>query len=68
MFYYILPVLLGSVLLIIPKFFETQLVYSDSEDNTAEYFLDENQTNETSKENEIFYEMTSLRNNPHYIR
>ena len=77
---YVVPVVIFSVLINIPKFFETRIVNS-SDRTQIDFSLFKNGSlgpnfvnwvknvqNKTFQKNEISYEMTSLRNNPDYIR
>ena len=73
---YVIPVIIFSIILNLPKFFETKIVYN-SEKKQIDFSLFKNGSIENMEalmkllkkgENSISYEMTSLRNNPDYIR
>ena len=73
---YVIPVIIFSALLNIPKFFETKIVYNSGQSpidfsmfkNGSIGNIEELMQILQKKENTISYEMTSLRNNPDYIR
>ena len=73
---YVVPVIVFSLVLNLPKFFETKIVYNSGK-NQIDFSLFKNGSIENMEalmkllkmgENTISYEMTSLRNNPDYIR
>ena len=73
---YVVPVIIFSVILNLPKFFETKIVYQ-SEQDLVDFTMFKNVSMENMEvlmkllqigENKVSYEMTSLRNNPDYIR
>ena len=73
---YVIPVILFSIILNLPKFFETKIVYISGK-NQIDFSLFKNGSIENMEglmkllkmgENTISYEMTSIRNNPDYIR
>ena len=73
---YVIPVIIFSIILNLPKFFETKIVYNSGK-KQIDFSLFKNGSIENMEalmkllkkgENSISYEMTSLRNNPDYIR
>ena len=73
---YIIPVIITSVILNLPKFFETKIVYN-TQHTPVDMSLLQNDTQDQvemllklmqSETNTVTYEMTELRDNPDYIR
>jgi len=76
-FYYVFPVISFSIILNLPKFFETRIVFNEVSDNQKYNFSSLFFSNVTTLEDikmtlhptqRITYEMTELRDNPDYIR
>ena len=73
---YVVPVIVFSLVLNLPKFFETKIVYNTGK-NAVDFSLFKNGSQASLQalldllqngEKSISYQMTSLRNNPDYIR
>ena len=73
---YVIPVVIFSIILNLPKFFETQIVFNSGQHH-VDFSMFKNGSIDNIEaikkllekgENTISYEMTSLRNNPDYIR